>query len=707
MGKIKKEYIQEYKRRAREMVSQMTLEEKVSQLLFEAKAVERLGIKEYCWWNEALHGVARAGVATMFPQAIALGATFDTELINRVGQVIATEGRAKYNIAQRAGEYRIYKGLTFWSPNVNIFRDPRWGRGHETYGEDPYLTSRLGVAFINGVEGEDERYLKAAACAKHFAVHSGPEALRHEFNAVVSKRDLHETYLPAFKACVEEAGVEGVMGAYNRTNGEVCCGSPALLVEILRGRWGFDGYVTSDCWAIQDFHMYHKVTSEPCESVALALENGCDLNCGCTYEHAVNAVKRGLVSEELIDESCTRVLTTRMKLGEFDKDVPYNNIPFSAVACPEHRALALETARRSLVLLKNNGTLPLKKRKGLKIGVIGPNANSKIALQGNYCGTATRYVTVLEGMQDFCEKDGMRVYFSEGCHIVKDTISWQRNDRLDEVIAICEECDVVIGVFGLDETIEGEESPEMYGDLKGDKKDLSLPGIQDEIIKEIGARAKKSILVMMSGSAIDMCEYDQMYDAIIQGWYPGEKGGEAIAELIFGMFSPQGKLPLTFYKSSEDLPPFEDYSMKGRTYRYFEGEPLYPFGYGLTYTNHFAYGVRLNDDKITEKPIDVSVFVNNESEYEGADILQVYVKAKREGAPLYSLKHFERVELRANEDKTVSFKLDPSAFALANENGEFVIERGEYSLFIGFNQPDPRSTMLTGKAPLELKLIRE
>ena len=707
MGRIKKEYLEEYKKRARALVKEMTLEEKVGLLLHESKPVSRLGIKEYCWWNEALHGVARAGVATMFPQAIGLGATFDTSLLEEIGQVIATEGRAKYNVAQRSGDYKIYKGLTFWSPNVNIFRDPRWGRGHETYGEDPYLTSRLGVAFINGIEGYDERYIKAAACAKHFAVHSGPEALRHEFNAVVSKQDLHETYLPAFKACVTEAGVEGVMGAYNRTNGEVCCGSKTLLVDLLRNKWGFDGYITSDCWAIQDFHLYHKVTNEPCESVALALENGCDLNCGCTYEHAVNAVKRGLVSEELVDESCTRVLTTRMKLGEFDENVELNNEPFSSVACPEHRALALEAARRSLVLLKNNGVLPLKKQKGLKIGVIGPNANSKIALQGNYCGTATRYVTVLEGIQDFCEKDGIRVYYSEGCHIVKDNLSWYRNDRLDEVRAICEECDVVVGCFGLDETIEGEESPEMYGELKGDKKDLSLPGIQQEIIEEIGKKAKKSILVMLSGSAIDMCEADKLYDAIIQGWYPGEKGGQAICELIFGMFSPQGKLPITFYRSEKDLPPFEDYSMKGRTYRYFEGEALYPFGYGLTYTDHFAYGVKLSDDKITEKPLDVSVFVQNESQYDGADILQVYVKANRENAPLYSLKHFERVELKAGEEKTVSFKLDKSAFALANEDGEFTVENGKYSLFIGFCQPDKRSVLLTGKEPLELTLTKK
>ena len=366
MGRISKKYKDIYKERAKELVSQMTLEEKFGLMLFESKAVDRLGIQEYNWWNEALHGVARAGVATMFPQAIGLGATFDTELLCKIGDVISVEGRAKTKIARDADDRKIYKGLTFWSPNVNIFRDPRWGRGHETYGEDPYLTSRLGVAFVNGIEGEDERYLKAAACAKHFAVHSGPEALRHEFDAVVSKKDLNETYLPAFKALVTEAGVEGVMGAYNRTNGEPCCGSKALLLETLRGKWGFDGYVTSDCWAIQDFHLYHKVTSEPCESVALAVENTCDVNCGCTYEHGVNAVKRGLLDERLIDESCIRLITTRMKLGEFDSDVPFDDVPFSKVACKEHRELSLEAARRSMVLLKNDGLLPLKEKKELK-----------------------------------------------------------------------------------------------------------------------------------------------------------------------------------------------------------------------------------------------------------------------------------------------------------------------------------------------------
>ncbi|MBQ7907726.1 MAG: glycoside hydrolase family 3 C-terminal domain-containing protein, partial [Clostridia bacterium] len=604
MANISKKNKKAFEKRAKELVSQMTIEEKIGQMVHQAEEIDRLNIKSYNWWNEALHGVARAGIATVFPQSIGLGATFNPELVEKIGDAISTEARAKYNIAKRVGDTGYYKGLTYWSPNVNIFRDPRWGRGHETYGEDPYLTSRMGVSFINGLQGCDEKYLKAAGCAKHYAVHSGPESVRHEFDAKVSKQDLYETYLPAFEACVKEAGVEGVMGAYNRTNGEVCCGSPTLLKGILRNDWGFDGYVTSDCEAIRYFHDYHKVTEGPMQSVALAVENTCDLNCGCCYKHGVNAVKTGLLKEELVDESLTRLFTTRMKLGEFDRKTPYDKIPYSKVGCKEHVELARESARESIVLLKNNGILPLSKRYK-KVGVIGPNADSIVALHGNYHGFSQRYITVLEGLQDYLEKIGGRVYYSEGCHLYKDSAYWEKYDRNDEVMELCRECDVVIGVFGLDETLEGEAGCCDFN-KDGDKAGLNFHGIQEEIMSMISKNAKKSILVNLTGSAMDLCVQDKEYDAIIQGWYPGERGGEAIAELIYGDYSPSGKLPLTFYRSIEDLPPFDCYDMKGRTYRYLEKEPLYPFGFGLSYTDFALSDLRVSDTKIGEKPLDVS-----------------------------------------------------------------------------------------------------
>ena len=491
-----------FEKRAKELVSQMTIEEKIGQMVHQAEEIERLNIKSYNWWNEALHGVARAGIATVFPQSIGLGATFNPDLIEKIGEAISTEARAKYNIAKEVGDTGYYKGLTYWSPNVNIFRDPRWGRGHETYGEDPYLTSKMGVAFINGLQGHDEKYLKAAGCAKHYAVHSGPESLRHEFDAKVSKKDLYETYLPAFEACVKEAKVEGIMGAYNRTNGEVCCGSPTLLKGILRTDWGFDGYVTSDCEAIRYFHDYHKVTPGPMESVTLAVTNGCDLNCGCCYKHGVNAVKTGMLDEKAVDEALVRLFTTRMKLGEFDKKTPYDKIPYSKVGCKEHMDLALESAKESLVLLKNNGLLPLTKRYK-KVGVIGPNANSIVALHGNYNGQSQKYITVLGGMQNYLENIGGRVYYSEGCHLYKDSTYWEKYDRNDEIMAICKECDVVVAVFGLDETLEGEAGCCDFN-KDGDKANLNFPGIQEEIMSMITKNAKKSILVNMTGSAMDL-----------------------------------------------------------------------------------------------------------------------------------------------------------------------------------------------------------
>ncbi|HWT73484.1 MAG TPA: glycoside hydrolase family 3 C-terminal domain-containing protein, partial [Mobilitalea sp.] len=568
--------IDEYKKKAKELVEKMTLEEKCLQMLHRAPAINRIGVKAYNWWNEGLHGVARAGVATVFPQAIGLAASFDEELFENIGDAVSTEGRAKYNIQQQYNDTDIYKGLTFWAPNVNIFRDPRWGRGHETYGEDPYLTSRLAVRYIKGLQGHDENYLKAAACAKHYAVHSGPEDIRHSFNAVVSEQDLAETYLPAFEACVKEGKVEAVMGAYNRMNDEPCCGSSRLLQKTLRDNWGFDGHVVSDCWAIKDFHEYHMVTSGPIESVSLAVNMGCDLNCGDMFLYLAEAVRRGRLSEEKITAAVTRLFTTRMKLGLFDEadKVPYNNLSYDEVDSKVMIERNLEAARKTLVLLKNeNNLLPLDKNKIKNIGVIGPNANNRRALVGNYEGTSSRYVTISEGIQDYLGED-VRVYYSEGCHLYKKKVEalGSKNDRLSEVKVICEKSDVIIACMGLDSGLEGEEGDQGNQYASGDKPNLSLPGLQEEVLKTICECKKPVILVLLSGSALAINWAQDHIPAILQGWYPGAQGGRAIAEAIFGEYSPEGKLPITFYQSTEELPAFTDYSMANRTYRYMQNK---------------------------------------------------------------------------------------------------------------------------------------
>ena len=578
-----------FEERAKDLVSRMTLEEKVTQMLHGSPAIPRLGIPAYNWWNEALHGVARAGVATVFPQAIGIAATFDEDLVYRIADVISTEGRAKYHENVRKGDRDIYKGLTFWSPNINIFRDPRWGRGHETYGEDPYLTGRLGVAFVKGIQGNDKKYLKAAACAKHYAVHSGPESERHSFNAVVSKKDLRETYLPAFRDLVKEAGVEAVMGAYNRTNGEPCCGSKTLLVDILRNEWGFKGHVTSDCWAIKDFHEGHMVTKTAPESVALAVKNGCDLNCGNLYINLLIAHREGLVTEEDIDRAVTRLFVTRMKLGMFDdpRNVPYSDIPYEVNSCKEHNDFSLEAAKKSLVLLKNeDGLLPLDKKKLKSIAVIGPNADSREALLGNYNGTPDRYVTVLDGIRK-AVGDDVRIYYSEGCHLFRDRSSGLAapRDRIAEALACAERSDAVIMCLGLDAMLEGEEGDTGNEFPGGDKPNLNLPGLQQELLEKVYAVGKPVVLVLLSGSALAITWADEHIPAIVQAWYPGGRGGDAVAAMLFGEYSPSGRLPVTFYRTTEELPDFRDYSMKNRTYRYMQNEALYPFGYGLSYTN--------------------------------------------------------------------------------------------------------------------------
>ena len=698
-----------YRRRAQELVAQMTLEEKIMQTIYQSPAIERLGIKAYNWWNEALHGVARAGTATVFPQAVGMAAAFDEDLMEQVGDAVSTEARAKFAMQQEGDDKDIYKGLTFWAPNVNIFRDPRWGRGHETFGEDPYLTSRLGVRYIMGLQGHDENYLKSAACAKHFAVHSGPEDVRHSFDARVSEQDLRETYLPAFQACVQEAGVETVMGAYNRTNGEPCCGSGRLLKEILRQEWGFEGHVTSDCWAVKDFHEYHGVTATPVESVSLAMNNGCDLNCGTLFLYLKQAVEEGMVDEKRIDEAVVNLFTSRMKLGVFDEKGanPYDNIPYTVVDSPEMRRMNEQVAERCVVLLKNeNQTLPLQKDKIRTIGVIGPNADNRRALVGNYEGTASRYVTVLEGIQDYVGDD-VRVLYSEGCHLYKDRTSGlaQENDRASEVRGVCRESDVVIAVMGLDASLEGEEGDtgNEYG--SGDKPNLDLPGLQRDILKIAKESGKPVILVLLTGSAMAVTWEDENLDAIVQGWYPGAQGGAAIARILFGDANPEGKLPVTFYRTAEELPAFEDYSMKGRTYRYMKQDALYPFGYGLSYTDYtYADAMLVSDDIRGEKGVALQAQVTNAGAVDGIETVQVYVGLEREDAPNPQLKKIVKVPLKAGETKKIEAVLPREAFMLYDEKGEHVLNPGTYHIYVGGSQPDARSRELTKKEVCHLQI---
>jgi beta-glucosidase len=694
-----------FEQRAKDLVSRMTLEEKVTQMVYISPAIPRLGVPAYNWWSEALHGVARAGVATVFPQAIGLAATFDEKLIFNVAEVISIEGRAKFHEFQRKGDHGIYKGLTFWSPNVNIFRDPRWGRGQETFGEDPYLTGRLGVSFIKGLQGQDKKYLRAAACAKHFAVHSGPESERHSFDAVVSPKDLRETYLPAFKECVKEANVEAVMGAYNRVNGEPCCGSNMLLKETLRQEWGFTGHVVSDCWAIKDFHENHRVTSSAPESVAMALKNGCDLNCGNMYLNLLIAYQEGLVTEEAINTAVTRLMLTRMKLGLFDaaENVAYTNIGFHQNDCQEHREFALEVSKKTLVLLKNeNNLLPLDRNTISSIAVIGPNANSREALTGNYCGTASNYITVLEGIREAVGND-MMVSYAQGCHLYRDKAEnlGEVRDRFAEAVSTAERADIVIMCMGLDASIEGEEGDVSNEYASGDKLGLNLPGLQQELLEVIYQTGKPIILVLLAGSALAVTWAAEKIPAIVQAWYPGAEGGKALASAIFGEYSPVGKLPITFYRTTEELPEFTDYSMKNRTYRYMTKEALYPFGYGLGYTT-FAYRqLQLNRTQISVgENVQGSVLVKNTGNFASDETVQLYIKDVKASVevPIWALQGIQKVHLLPGTEQEVFFTLTPRQLALINEEGNCILEPGAFEIYVGGCQPDSRSLqLLTGR----------
>ncbi len=679
--------------RAKDLISRMTLEEKATQLLHSSAAVKRLDIPEYNWWNECLHGVARAGKATIFPQAIGMAAAFDEAMMFRIASAISDEGRAKYRESSENGNRGIYRGLTYWTPNINIFRDPRWGRGQETYGEDPHLTSRLGVAFVNGLQQVKNGVMKAAACAKHYAVHSGPEALRHEFDAKVTQKDLRETYLSAFKALVTEARVESVMGAYNRTNGEVCCGSRTLLTEILRGEWKFTGHVVSDCWAIRDFHEFHKVTSTPEESVALALNNGCDLNCGCTFESLLSAVEEGLVTEEAVDNALFNLLQTRFKLGLLnppDKD-PWYDTPLSVVDSDEHRSLAREAAVKSMVLLKNdNAVLPLSPSTR-RIYVTGPNASNIDALIGNYYGMNGRIVTPLEGIAAALPESATAEYRPGAL------LDRKKPNPIDWATFEAKQSDVTIAFLGIDGSIEGEEGDAIASHDKGDRSSIELPAGQLDFLRKIKSHGKPVVAVIMGGSPIAIQEVHELADAVLWAWYPGEEGGNAIADVIFGKSPVAGKLPVTFPKSLDQLPPYEDYSMKGRTYRYMTEEPLYPFGFGLTFSP-FEYGeISISSGTIKrDGEVSVTVPITNTGTIDSDEVVQLYISAKDApfDVPRYDLRGFQRISLKAGESKDVDFILTADDMMLINDAGEEVWHTGSFTVHAGSCSPGARGEAL-------------
>jgi beta-glucosidase len=813
-------------RRVDDLVSRMTLEEKVAQMMNAAPAIPRLGVPEYDWWNEGLHGVAFSGTATVFPQSIGLGATFDQRLVGRVSEVISTEARAKYHEAQRRGNRARFHGLTFWSPNINIFRDPRWGRGQETYGEDPYLTSRLGVAFVKGLQGDDPKYLKTVATPKHYAVHSGPEPERHRFDAAATERDMRETYLPAFRATVTEGRAVSVMCAYNRVNGEPACASTHLLEEMLRGRWGFSGYVVSDCGAIEDIYQRHHFVKTAEEASAVAVKRGTDLECGDTYRALVAAVKKGLISEAEIDRAVKRLFEARFRLGLFDPPelVPYAKIPFSENDSPAHRSLALEAARESIVLLKDEGgTLPL--RKDIKsLAIIGPNADNVQVLLGNYNGQPSRATTPLEGIRrhvspqtkvlyaqgttladfsgvpippsalrglkaeffanrklegppvltrdeeavnfdwgmngpapsvpadDFSARwtgklvpnvsgkyrlgatadDGLRVYL-DGKLIAEDWTEHAPTTRTGEVtleagrsydlkfeyyegrigavaqlvwqppaqqasgspyaeaLDVAKQADAVVLVLGISAQLEGEEmNVSEPGFAGGDRTDINLPARQQGLLEAVAATGKPVVVVLMNGSALAVNWAQKHVAAIVEAWYPGEEGGAAVADVLFGDYNPAGRLPVTFYKSVEQLPPFESYGMEGRTYRYFRGDPLYPFGFGLSYTRFRYDNLRLSATKVNAgEGLTVSAEVRNTGEREGDEVAQVYLShvAASVPVPVRSLAGVSRLSLRPGESRRVSFTITPEQLSVIDDRGRRVVEPGEFLITVGGKQP--------------------
>lgn len=695
----------EAKQKAKILVSQMTVYEKISQLLYTSPAIERLGINEYNWWNEGAHGVARAGTATVFPHTIAMAATFNSKLVNTIADVISTEGRIKYNKHVEYGDHDIFKGITFWAPNINIFRDPRWGRGQETFGEDPYLTATLGTSFIKGIQGEGE-FIKGAACSKHFAVHSGPEKDRHGFDAEANTHDLFETYLPAFEKTVK-AGVAGVMGAYNRTNGEPCCAHTYLIGDILRKRWSFDGYFVSDCGALQDIYEFHKFTETRAEAAAVALKNSCDLNCGKTYEALVDAYEEDLITEEEITQAAERLYMIRVLLGEFEEVRPYSDIPYSKLDCKEHRELNLKAAEQCLVLLKNESNyLPLNKGTDKRIAIVGPNALSVTALEGNYNGYASEYITVADGVRRVFENAEISVEKGANYCIEKENDWGGFGNMLSDGIAAASEADITVLALGLDCSIEGEDTG--YDNdytACGDKKNIYLPKTQQKLAEAVCDVCENVIVVLMCGSSIDLGEKVTNHaKAIVHAWYPGAMGGLAAAKLLAGDFSPSGKLPITIYKGDHNLPDFTDYNMKGRTYRYIEGEPLFPFGYGLSYTKFNYSNAKIPNE--TDENITLSVDVENTGDMNGIEKVQVYASFtdSRTVTPHFQLCGVESIELKVGEKKTVNTEIDKYWLKAVTDDGERVTPDGKITLYIGGHQPDERSNKLLENKCLSIEM---
>lgn len=686
--------------RVNDLISRMTLEEKVSQMRNSAEAIERLNIPAYDFWNEALHGVGRNGRATVFPQAIGMAATWDPDLIEKVATTISIEARAKYHeTLRKKGNTIIYQGLTFWSPNVNIFRDPRWGRGQETWGEDPFLTGEMGAAFVRGLQGDDPKYLRTAACAKHYAVHSGPEGQRHTYDANVSKRDLFDTYLPAFKKLVMEAGVEMVMGAYNRLYGVPCCASEFLIKDLLRDTWGFKGHFVSDCQALTDFHKYHNYTKDVVETAAVALKAGCDMSCVCTYDHLPEAIERGLITEADIDRSLKLTLLTRFKLGMFDPPemVPFASIPMSVVGCKEHLKLSYETALRSIVLLKNkNNLLPLKDDVR-NLYMVGPNAANLDCLLGSYFGIGETMTTALEGIVQRAP-EGTKVEYKPGTLLAhKAANPW------DWSMEAAPAADVTIACMGLSPMLEGEEGDALLSTRQGDRETIELPAQQIEYIKNLVIRGARVVLVLFGGSPIAIGELEDLVDAIVFVWYPGSEGGKALADILFGKASPSGKLPMTFPKSTAQLPAFDDYNMDQRTYRYSTQTPLYPFGFGLSYTRFTYSQMSFEQTEIKAgQPLEVKFNVSNSGSMEAEEVTQIYLSddAASVIVPRHKLIGFKRIRLQPGASRNITFTITPEMMALVNENGDSVLEPGGFTLYIGGSSPDKRGVELGLQAAL-------
>lgn len=683
--------------KARDIISRMTVDEKISQMMNDAPGIERLGIKPYNWWSEGLHGVARNGRATVFPQPIGLGATFDPDLVKRVGDAISTEGRAKFNVAQKIGNYSIYAGLTYWSPNVNIFRDPRWGRGMETYGEDPFLSGIIGSAYVKGLQGDDPFYLKAAACAKHYAVHSGPEKDRHHFDVYPTKKDLYETYLPAFKMLVHDAKVEAVMGAYNRVYGESASGSRFLLTDVLRKDWGFNGHVVSDCGAVADIYTGHKIAKSYAEASAIAVKSGLNLNCGTSFRALKDALKKNLLTEADLDKALMPLMMTRLKLGILTSEdqSPYANVPESVVACDAHAAIAREAAQKSMVLLKNDNTLPIDKE--IKtMYVIGPYAADAFVLMGNYFGVSNRYSTYLQGIVDKVS-EGTSINYKLGFLPTTPNVN-----EVDWALGEARGAEVCVIVMGNSGATEGEEGDAIASPMRGDKNDITLPEHQMDFLRKVRkGNRNKIVTVLTGGNPIDIKEISELSDAVVMAWYPGQEGGFALGDLLFGDVNFSGRLPITFPLSVDSLPAFDDYTMKGRTYKYMEGNVAYPFGYGLTYgTVSYENAKLLNSSSKGKQPMQLQVVLRNESNRVVEEVAQLYLSTPGAGmtAPIESLVAFKRVKLQPNSSQIVEFSIEPQQMMMVQEDGTKKLLKGDYVFTVSGAAPGKRSEELGVKS---------